>query len=203
MRSAAFFVALATAAADDQCGSGGGAIFCTQDETCCEDSPHCTGDCSECCLNQVSQCVAPRPSFTTSTCCPRWSVGCSVGTVGCCDPARPWQAQKSIGDDGMSDERARRNPLRARPRLEASSSGKLDLEASSPAEDHGSRGDCCSAGVAPESDCAGLDQHDCEFHFAAVRLGPVSSGGRPLPQRLERDGLRRDQRGVLRRLRNG
>ena len=23
---------------------------------------------------------------------------------------------------------------------------------------------CCSAGVAPESDCKGLDQHDCEFH---------------------------------------
>ena len=25
---------------------------------------------------------------------------------------------------------------------------------------------CCSGGVAPQADCAGLDQHDCEFHAA-------------------------------------
>ena len=27
----------------------------------------------------------------SSTCCPRWTVGCTVGSVGCCDPAKPWQ----------------------------------------------------------------------------------------------------------------
>ena len=31
---------------------------------------------------------------------------------------------------------------------------------------------CCSSGVAPESDCAGLDQHDCEFHLPQCAWGP-------------------------------
>ena len=29
----------------------------------------------------------------------------------------------------------------------------------------------CSGGVAPQSDCAGLDQHDCEFHLPQFHLG--------------------------------
>ena len=24
-------------------------------------------------------------------CCPQWTVACEAGSVGCCDPARPWQ----------------------------------------------------------------------------------------------------------------
>jgi len=55
------------------------------------DSPGCTGACSECCLKQVEACTPPRGPFTAATCCPKWTVGCVVGTVGCCDPARPWQ----------------------------------------------------------------------------------------------------------------
>ena len=31
---------------------------------------------------------------------------------------------------------------------------------------------CCSAGVAPESDCKGLGQHDCEFHLPQCAWGP-------------------------------
>eukprot|EP00295_Goniomonas_pacifica_P019651 CAMPEP_0175866022 /NCGR_PEP_ID=MMETSP0107_2-20121207/33983_1 /TAXON_ID=195067 ORGANISM="Goniomonas pacifica, Strain CCMP1869" /NCGR_SAMPLE_ID=MMETSP0107_2 /ASSEMBLY_ACC=CAM_ASM_000203 /LENGTH=420 /DNA_ID=CAMNT_0017183513 /DNA_START=40 /DNA_END=1302 /DNA_ORIENTATION=- len=42
-------------------------------------------------------CVPIRPGFLTSTCCPKWTVGCSAGTVGCCDPARPWQLALSKG----------------------------------------------------------------------------------------------------------
>jgi hypothetical protein len=31
---------------------------------------------------------------------------------------------------------------------------------------------CCSGGVAPRSDCTGLDQHDCEFHLPQCAWGP-------------------------------
>ena len=80
------------AAADGQCGADPSAPTCTpKDETCCMDAPGCTGVCSECCLKQVDSCVAPRGRFQTSTCCPKWTVACTVGSVGCCDPARPWQ----------------------------------------------------------------------------------------------------------------
>jgi hypothetical protein len=41
---------------------------------------------------------------------------------------------------------------------------------------------CCSAGVAPESDCKGLDQHDCEFHVPQCAWGP--SKDCPLPPPL-------------------
>eukprot|EP00665_Eupelagonemidae_sp_cell47_P004144 gene4145-8110_t len=75
------------AAAAGSCGNS----LCGGGESCCEDAPGCQGDCSECCVVQATYCVAPRPSFAASTCCPRWTVACSVGSVGCCDPARPWQ----------------------------------------------------------------------------------------------------------------
>lgn len=66
-----------------QCGSDPSAPVCSSDETCCEDSAGCSGVCSECCLNQVDKCVLPRPGFESSTCCPKWTVGCSSGSVGC------------------------------------------------------------------------------------------------------------------------
>ena len=67
-----------------------GDITCTSDETCCKDYPGAIED-TECCITMVEDCVAVRPPFMTSTCCPRWTVGCTVGSVGCCDPAKPWQ----------------------------------------------------------------------------------------------------------------
>ncbi len=84
------------------------------------DSPGCSGVCSECCVKQSTVCVAPRPGFKTSTCCSRWAVGCSVGTVGCCDPARPWQfmgaAPSSAGfaADAITNAAARRPMLTSR-----------------------------------------------------------------------------------------
>ena len=89
-----------TALNDDQCGADPGAPICQATDTCCMDSPGCTGYCSECCTGQSDFCVLPRPGFLTSTCCPKWTVGCSVGSVGCCDPARPWQ----LGNDVEADE---------------------------------------------------------------------------------------------------
>ena len=59
----------------DACGTDPAAPFCSADEVCCKDSPQCTGACTECCLSQATFCVAPRPGFTTSTCCPRWTIG--------------------------------------------------------------------------------------------------------------------------------
>lgn len=67
-----------------------GNIQCSSDETCCKDFPGAIEE-TECCISLVTDCVKPRPPFTTSTCCPRWTVGCTAGSVGCCDPARPWQ----------------------------------------------------------------------------------------------------------------
>ena len=31
---------------------------------------------------------------------------------------------------------------------------------------------CCTGGVAPQSNCTGLDQHDCEFHLPQCAWGP-------------------------------
>ena len=87
----ALLVLLAPAALAQQCGSDPQAPFCTSTESCCQDSPGCSGACTECCVKQSTKCVAPRPPFATSTCCARWTVGCTAGSVGCCDPARPWQ----------------------------------------------------------------------------------------------------------------
>jgi hypothetical protein len=44
-------------------------------------------------MQQNTYCVAKDPAVPTfpARCCPRWTVGCSTGSVGCCDPAQPWQ----------------------------------------------------------------------------------------------------------------
>lgn len=80
---------------------------CTGAETCCEDA---TG--WECCITQTTFCVAPRGSIQTSTCCPRWTVGCQVGSVGCCDPARPWQYFQSTVAGNASYSFVR-NPMKS------------------------------------------------------------------------------------------
>eukprot|EP01064_Diplonema_japonicum_P028714 TRINITY_DN4474_c0_g2_i1.p1 TRINITY_DN4474_c0_g2~~TRINITY_DN4474_c0_g2_i1.p1 ORF type:complete len:428 (+),score=102.65 TRINITY_DN4474_c0_g2_i1:50-1333(+) len=60
---------------------------CTQDETCCQDNSGYA-----CCVNAESICVQDTPGTVfPARCCPKWTVGCSVGSVGCCDPAKPWQ----------------------------------------------------------------------------------------------------------------
>lgn len=61
---------------------------CTSDETCCSDDAGYA-----CCIDQTTYCVQKNPGVKNypSRCCPVWTVGCSVGSVGCCDPARPWQ----------------------------------------------------------------------------------------------------------------
>ena len=69
-----------------------GGDCCSDGESCCSDD---TG--STCCVVQNTYCVtkdAAAPSYP-SRCCPRWTVGCTAGSVGCCDPAQPWQ--RSIG----------------------------------------------------------------------------------------------------------
>ena len=49
---------------------------------------------------QNTYCVAKdaaAPSYP-SRCCPRWTVGCTAGSVGCCDPAQPWQRSISVSE---------------------------------------------------------------------------------------------------------
>eukprot|EP01060_Flectonema_neradi_P035135 TRINITY_DN6374_c0_g1_i1.p1 TRINITY_DN6374_c0_g1~~TRINITY_DN6374_c0_g1_i1.p1 ORF type:complete len:447 (+),score=95.18 TRINITY_DN6374_c0_g1_i1:70-1341(+) len=67
---------------------------CTSDETCCKDDRG-----SVCCLNDETVCVPQTEGKYPARCCPKWTVGCSVGSVGCCDPARPWQ--RVIEDDNQ------------------------------------------------------------------------------------------------------
>ncbi len=93
---------LLAAAAADECGD----IYCSSDETCCKDYPGAISE-TECCVTMVTDCIAPRGPFTTSTCCPRWTVACTAGSVGCCDPARPWQIETAT-----VKEKRRRSHLR-------------------------------------------------------------------------------------------
>ncbi|KAJ9464705.1 hypothetical protein DIPPA_27007 [Diplonema papillatum] len=58
---------------------------CTSDEVCCKDESG-----YECCIVQSTMCV-PASYPYTSRCCPKWTVGCTGGSVGCCDPAQTWQ----------------------------------------------------------------------------------------------------------------
>lgn len=45
-----------------------------------------------CCMQQSTYCVSKTEgSEHPARCCPRWTIGCEAGTVGCCDPAQPWQ----------------------------------------------------------------------------------------------------------------
>jgi len=70
-------------------GSSAQSCGCTADESCCSDDKGYA-----CCVDQVSFCVPPNASVAKefpARCCPQWTVGCSTGSVGCCDPARPWQ----------------------------------------------------------------------------------------------------------------
>ena len=68
----------------DSCCAG---ACCLDDETCCFDEQG-----GECCLAQNTFCVQKAAgSQRPSRCCPHWTIGCESGSVGCCDPAQPWQ----------------------------------------------------------------------------------------------------------------
>ena len=72
---------------------------CTSDESCCQDSGGYA-----CCILQSTYCVAKDPALSyPARCCPQWTVGCSVGSVGCCDPARPWQ--RVLAEDATTTSR--------------------------------------------------------------------------------------------------
>ena len=85
----------------------GGQFNCENDQPCCAFDPKeygcCSGGATEsccsdslggvCCVNQPTVCI-PKLSDASSypaRCCPRETVGCSAGVVGCCNPARAWQ----------------------------------------------------------------------------------------------------------------
>jgi hypothetical protein len=80
-------------AADDDSGCGSACSMGGDGpaaELCCSDDKGWS-----CCIAQSSQCInqdASAPQYP-SRCCPRYTVACDVGSVGCCDPAQPWQWQ--------------------------------------------------------------------------------------------------------------
>jgi hypothetical protein len=61
---------------------------CSSDESCCADDVG-----AACCIVQPTYCVPKNANLNPypARCCPRYTVGCNVGEVGCCDPAIPWQ----------------------------------------------------------------------------------------------------------------
>eukprot|EP01064_Diplonema_japonicum_P018528 TRINITY_DN27228_c0_g1_i1.p1 TRINITY_DN27228_c0_g1~~TRINITY_DN27228_c0_g1_i1.p1 ORF type:complete len:433 (+),score=68.02 TRINITY_DN27228_c0_g1_i1:42-1301(+) len=63
-----------------------GPCGCSSDETCCKDDAGYS-----CCVDVETFCVQKTSPQYPSRCCPNWTVGCQAGSVGCCDPARPWQ----------------------------------------------------------------------------------------------------------------
>ena len=72
---------------------------CSSDESCCADDQG-----ASCCIIQPTYCVPKNANLNPypARCCPRYTVGCNVGEVGCCDPAIPWQRRHRY---------ARRSPL--------------------------------------------------------------------------------------------
>lgn len=79
-------------------GAGGGYMCCqltsVPSSTCCSDG--CCTDfetCCDgtCCIQQMTKCIKGGEGTYPSRCCPQWTVGCNTGSVGCCDPAQPWQ----------------------------------------------------------------------------------------------------------------
>ena len=66
---------------------------CTADETCCADDKG-----GVCCEAQPTYCVPKNTSLSSfpARCCPRFTVGCVAGTVGCCDPSTPWQRGRPL-----------------------------------------------------------------------------------------------------------
>eukprot|EP00756_Hemistasia_phaeocysticola_P001096 Hpha_TRINITY_DN10793_c0_g2::TRINITY_DN10793_c0_g2_i1::g.43525::m.43525 len=103
LRAALLFAGAAVVAGQGECGTS-----CSATETCCFDYAGCTDDCWECCISQSTFCVAPRGTFQTSTCCPKWTVPCTVGSVGCCDPSTPWQFLAGSGPANVSKAALRR-----------------------------------------------------------------------------------------------
>ena len=57
---------------------------CSSDESCCADDQG-----ASCCIIQPTYCVPKNANLNPypARCCPRYTVGCNVGEVGCCDPA--------------------------------------------------------------------------------------------------------------------
>lgn len=106
--------------------AGGGC--CTQDETCCSDDEDYS-----CCMQQSTYCVQKDPSVPSlpSRCCPRWTVGCTTGSVGCCDPAQPWQwflASTSTKNNNSNKGHKREHQQPHQTRF-VSSNGDADLSA--------------------------------------------------------------------------
>lgn len=97
------------------CGGG----CCDPVETCAADSQGYA-----CCVEQVTYaCEAQQEIGLPARCCPRQTVCSSVGTVGCSDPAMPWQ----ITDPAATVSRNGRapRPFRAAPSAVGSSPAEI------------------------------------------------------------------------------
>ena len=125
----------------------GGQQTCTDSEPCCAFDPNSYGCCGGggtesccsddtggvCCVLEPTSCVSKNAQYPyPARCCPRETIGCGAGTVGCCNPARAWQRGPPLNPPSPAPEesdatlsktcfaRLRRLPelqLRPRPRL--------------------------------------------------------------------------------------
>ncbi|KAJ1636886.1 hypothetical protein T492DRAFT_956916 [Pavlovales sp. CCMP2436] len=84
------------------CGGG----CCSAQQTCSEISELDAA----CCSDQLTR-PCPAIGNYPARCCGRWTVCCAVGTVGCCDPAQPWQADSAAARTArLSSSSATRQP---------------------------------------------------------------------------------------------
>ena len=80
-------------------GTDGGYGCCSggNTEACCSDD---TG--GVCCLSQPTSCIAKTAASPyPARCCGRETVGCGVGSVGCCNPARAWQRGAPLNPNAL------------------------------------------------------------------------------------------------------
>eukprot|EP01063_Lacrimia_lanifica_P031066 TRINITY_DN504_c1_g1_i1.p1 TRINITY_DN504_c1_g1~~TRINITY_DN504_c1_g1_i1.p1 ORF type:complete len:422 (+),score=110.02 TRINITY_DN504_c1_g1_i1:34-1299(+) len=87
MRSTMLWLAACAAAASDPCG-------CLAGSSCCRDTPDPSSQ-YVCCVEAATFCAAKDDKYP-ARCCPRWTVACSVGTVGCCDPAHVYNMPATL-----------------------------------------------------------------------------------------------------------
>ena len=100
-----------------------GKQHCLENEPCCAFSPGSYGCCSsdeeccsddqggECCIVQPTYCVPKDANLNSypARCCPRYTIGCNVGEVGCCDPAIPWQRGSPLHGPSKVAKKVKKN----------------------------------------------------------------------------------------------
>jgi len=79
--------------------------------------------------NKVYFVVKSLSSYTSfNRCCPQWTVPCNTGSVGCCDPARPWQRNlDDTSSSAVAAEAGTPSPAQESPSLVAATGSEANV----------------------------------------------------------------------------